>query len=177
MFLVNWFQESVWGKTLMVLFLVAFIGYLVGSITIKGVELGTAGVLLVALVFGHSSDIMNLWSKVWECFRIWDLSASLRLSALLPDRSSSVTLRSMRNLIFCSDLSSLRSVRLLLQALLRSQEFRLISQSVLMSGALTSTPGLAAALDATGSANASIGYGIAYPFGVVGVVLFRTADA
>ena len=42
----------------------------------------------------------------------------------------------------------------------------------MMSGALTSTPGLAAALDATGSANASIGYGIAYPFGVVGVVLF-----
>ena len=41
-----------------------------------------------------------------------------------------------------------------------------------MSGALTSTPGLAAALDATGSANASIGYGIAYPFGVIGVVLF-----
>ncbi len=31
----------------------AFIGYLVGSITIKGVELGTAGVLIVALVFGH----------------------------------------------------------------------------------------------------------------------------
>ena len=41
-----------------------------------------------------------------------------------------------------------------------------------MSGALTSTPGLAAAIDATGSANASVGYGIAYPFGVVGVVLF-----
>ena len=53
MFLVNWFQESVMGETLMVLFLVATIGYLVGSITIKGVELGTAGVLLVALVFGH----------------------------------------------------------------------------------------------------------------------------
>ena len=42
----------------------------------------------------------------------------------------------------------------------------------MMSGALTSTPGLAAAIDATGSANASVGYGIAYPFGVVGVVLF-----
>ena len=53
MFLLNWFQESVMGETLMVLFLVAFVGYLVGSITIKGVELGTAGVLLVALVFGH----------------------------------------------------------------------------------------------------------------------------
>ena len=53
MFLINWFQESVLSNTLMILFLVAFIGYLVGSITIKGVELGTAGVLLVALVFGH----------------------------------------------------------------------------------------------------------------------------
>ena len=41
-----------------------------------------------------------------------------------------------------------------------------------MSGALTSTPGLAAAIEATGSDMASIGYGIAYPFGVVGVVLF-----
>ena len=56
MFLINWFQESVLSNTLMILFLVAFIGYLVGSITIKGVELGTAGVLLVSLVFGHSSE-------------------------------------------------------------------------------------------------------------------------
>ena len=42
----------------------------------------------------------------------------------------------------------------------------------MMTGALTSTPGLAAALEATGSDAASVGYGIAYPFGVVGVVLF-----
>ncbi|WP_029036668.1 aspartate:alanine exchanger family transporter [Salinimicrobium xinjiangense] len=42
----------------------------------------------------------------------------------------------------------------------------------LFSGALTSTPGLAAAIEATGSSLASIGYGIAYPFGVIGVILF-----
>ena len=53
LFIVNWFQESVLGNTLMIVFLVAFLGYLVGSIKIRGVELGTAGVLLVALVFGH----------------------------------------------------------------------------------------------------------------------------
>ena len=33
----------------------------------------------------------------------------------------------------------------------------------MMTGALTSTPGLAAALEATGSEAASVGYGIAYP--------------
>ena len=44
----------------------------------------------------------------------------------------------------------------------------------LMTGALTSTPGLAAAQGAAGdlAAQAAIGYAIAYPFGVVGVVLF-----
>ena len=41
------------GHSLMVVFLVAVIGYLIGSIKIKGIEIGTAGVLLVALVFGH----------------------------------------------------------------------------------------------------------------------------
>lgn len=42
----------------------------------------------------------------------------------------------------------------------------------IMTGALTSTPGLAAALEATGDSIASVGYGIAYPFGVLAVVLF-----
>lgn len=41
----------------------------------------------------------------------------------------------------------------------------------LFNGALTSTPGLAAAVEITNSPLASIGYGIAYPFGVIGLVL------
>ena len=42
----------------------------------------------------------------------------------------------------------------------------------MLTGALTSTPGLAVAIDSTQSPLASIGYGIAYPFGVLGVILF-----
>jgi putative transport protein len=42
----------------------------------------------------------------------------------------------------------------------------------LFTGALTSTPGLAAAIDYTNSPLASIGYGVGYPFGVIGVILF-----
>lgn len=37
---------------------------------------------------------------------------------------------------------------------------------------MTSTPGLAVAIDSTNSPLASIAYGIAYPFGVIGVILF-----
>jgi len=42
----------------------------------------------------------------------------------------------------------------------------------LFTGALTSTSGLAAAIESTQSPLASIGFGIAYPFGVIGVILF-----
>jgi putative transport protein len=44
----------------------------------------------------------------------------------------------------------------------------------IFAGALTSTPALAAATEALkeSSSGVSIGYGIAYPFGVIGVVLF-----
>lgn len=42
----------------------------------------------------------------------------------------------------------------------------------LFTGAITSTPGLAAVFEETHSEYTSIGYGIAYPFGVIGVILY-----
>lgn len=39
--------------SLMIMFLIAVLGYGLGSISIKGLSLGTSGVLIVALVFGH----------------------------------------------------------------------------------------------------------------------------
>ena len=38
--------------TLLFVFLIAALGYLLGAVEIKGISLGTAGVLLVALLFG-----------------------------------------------------------------------------------------------------------------------------
>ena len=40
-------------SSFLAIFVIAAIGYLIGGIKIRGVELGTAGVLLAALVFGH----------------------------------------------------------------------------------------------------------------------------
>jgi putative transport protein len=42
----------------------------------------------------------------------------------------------------------------------------------MFAGALTSTPGLAAAVDTLSDPSVSVGYGIAYPFGVICMVLF-----
>ena len=161
-----WFQESVLGNTLMIVFLVAVIGYLVGSIKIRGVELGTAGVLLVALVFGHFG------------FEVPDLVRELGLICFVTSVGFIAGPKFFRNFkINARSYILLGAIIIIISALttIGIIEIAGVPSDVsvgMMAGALTSTPGLAAAIDATGSANASVGYGIAYPFGVVGVVLF-----
>ena len=144
----------------------AVIGYLVGSIKIRGVELGTAGVLLVALVFGHFG------------FEVPDLVRELGLICFVTSVGFIAGPKFFRNFkINARSYILLGAIIIIIGALttIGIIEIAGVPSDVsvgMMAGALTSTPGLAAAIDATGSANASVGYGIAYPFGVVGVVLF-----
>ena len=154
------------GNTLMIVFLVAVIGYLVGSIKIRGVELGTAGVLLVALVFGHFG------------FEVPDLVRELGLICFVTSVGFIAGPKFFRNFkINARSYILLGAIIIIIGALttIGIIEIAGVPSDVsvgMMAGALTSTPGLAAAIDATGSVHASVGYGIAYPFGVVGVVLF-----
>ena len=154
------------GNTLMIVFLVAVIGYLVGSIKIRGVELGPAGVLLVALVFGHFG------------FEVPDLVRELGLICFVTSVGFIAGPKFFRNFkINARSYILLGAIIIIIGALttIGIIEIAGVPSDVsvgMMAGALTSTPGLAAAIDATGSVHASVGYGIAYPFGVVGVVLF-----
>ena len=163
---IQWFQENVFSNTLMMVFLIAVIGYLVGSIKICGLELGTAGILLVALVFGHFG------------VEIPDLVRELGLICFVTSVGFIAGPKFFRN--FKSNAGSyillgvlvIAAGALTCVAVIRIFGIPTDISVGMMTGALTSTPGLAAALEATGSDAASVGYGIAYPFGVVGVVLF-----
>ena len=163
---IQWFQENVFSNTLMMVFLIAVIGYLVGSIKICGLELGTAGILLVALVFGHFG------------VEIPDLVRELGLICFVTSVGFIAGPKFFRN--FQSNAASyillgilvIAAGALVCVAVIKVFGIPTDISVGMMTGALTSTPGLAAALEATGSDAASVGYGIAYPFGVVGVVLF-----
>ena len=163
---IQWFQENVFSNTLMMVFLIAVIGYLVGSIKICGLELGTEGILLVALVFGHFG------------VEIPDLVRELGLICFVTSVGFIAGPKFFRN--FKSNAGSyillgvlvIAAGALTCVAVIRIFGIPTDISVGMMTGALTSTPGLAAALEATGSDAASVGYGIAYPFGVVGVVLF-----
>lgn len=153
-------------NTYLLIFLIMLLGYLLGRIEIKGVSLGTSGVLLSALVFGHFGLVVPAVVKNLGlvCF-----VASVGIIAG-PTFFSNFKKGALRYIL-------LGTITILAGALCCALSVKLFVIPIplavgLLNGALTSTPGLAAALEATGDSMASVGYGIAYPFGVVGVVLF-----
>lgn len=153
-------------NTVTILFAVIALGYLIGRITIKDINLGSSGVILVALVFGHfgftiPKDIQNI-GLICFVTAVGYIAGPVFFRNFKKKAFSyigiGVTIISIGTLICIGAI-----VFFDLPAALATG---------LMCGALTSTPGLAAALEASGDAIASVGYGLAYPFGVLGVVLF-----
>ena len=155
---------------LICVFLIMVIGYAVGGIKIKGIEIGTAGVLLVALVFGHFQ------------FEVPDFVNDLGIALFVTSVGFIAGPKFFRN--FVKNAKSYVLLGLLIIAVGAAVCVATVFISGgkvspelavgLMTGALTSTPGLAAAKEAAGAlgGEAATGYGIAYPFGVLGVVLF-----
>ena len=149
-----------------VLFLIIVIGFIIGRIKIKGISLDISAVIFVALVFGHygmvvPSDFQNLGLVLF----IFTIGIQAGPSFFESFKKNG------------RELAVLASVLILSAGLISFVIFYFFGMDKnlvigLLNGSLTSTPGLAAAIDATGSPLASIGYGIGYPFGVIGVILF-----
>ncbi|MDO5569850.1 MAG: aspartate:alanine exchanger family transporter [Bacteroidales bacterium] len=148
------------------LFVIVALGYMLGSIKIKGVSLDVSAVIFIALLFGHfgvliPADIQNFGMILF----IFTIGIQAGPGFLDSFKSKG------------RDLAILTVILILSAGLVSygcSWLFDIDSATVtgLLAGALTSTPGLAASIEATGSSLSSIGYGIAYPFGVIGVILF-----
>ena len=160
------FLKSVFTNELVIVFCIATLGYLLGSVSIKGLCLGTSGILIVALVFGHFNLLVpgTLKNIGLICFvtAVGFIAGPGFFRNFKKSAISYVILGItiiLAGALTCVGVIKLAGIQTDLAV-------------GMMSGALTSTPGLAAATEATGSARASVGYGIAYPFGVVGVVLF-----
>ncbi len=148
------------------LFVIVAFGFLLGRIQVKGLSLDISAVIFVALLFGHFGVVIpkELGTLGLVLF-IYTIGIQAGPGFFDSFRSKGKTLILITILIITS--ASLTAVAL-------KYAFGLDTPSVvgLIAGALTSTPGLAVAIDSTNSPLASIAYGIAYPFGVIGVILF-----
>ncbi len=147
-------------------FLIVTLGYLLGRIKIKGISLDVSAVIFIALLFGHfgiiiPSEIQQI-GLVLFIFTIGMQAGPGFFSAFKKQGKKLTILAS--SLIVIAGLTTIGVVYLF--------DIDMKIGIGLLTGALTSTPGLAAAIDTTRSPLASIGYGVAYPFGVLGVILF-----
>lgn len=163
---LDWLK-TIFTSPIVIVFTIAALGYLVGSVQIKGLSLGTSGILLVALVFGH----FNLMAP--------DVLKNIGLICFVTAVGFIAGPTFFRNFKKSAIFYVILGIVIILAGALTcilSMTLGKVDVDLavgMMSGALTSTPGLAAAKEATGEGSrAAIGYGIAYPFGVVGVVLF-----
>lgn len=181
---------------------IAALGYILGRVTIKGISLGTAGVFLVALLFGcifhdeltgqlvtnikdDTGAVVDKITFVDSALKIVDnIGLILFVTAVgfiagpnffgnfKKNFKSYVVLAVI--IIFSGGLACAGCIAIGRNFTdLGNGEFTALMTGIL-SGALTSTPGFSAAKDAAPDYQSavSVGYGIAYIFGVLGVVLF-----
>lgn len=177
---------------------IAVLGYALGRVSVKGVTLGTAGVFIVALLFG--------------CFFFEPLKAQLMVTAESGDAVSYVdnalkVVESLGLILFVTSVGFIAGPKFFGNMKKNFKSYILLGVIIivaggisaiaciylgralgetnyaeftamivgLLSGSLTSTPAFSAAKDTVAAeyVNAvAVGHGIAYLFGVVGVVLF-----
>ncbi len=175
------------------IFAIAALGYGLGRITIKGVNLGTAGVFIVALLFGcfffeplktemmvaevtyvdNALKIIETFGLILFVTAVGFIAGPKFFGNLKKNFKSYILLGLV--IIIAGGLSAIGCIylgRVLGET--NTAEFTAMIVG-LLSGSLTSTPAFSAAKDTVAPeyVNAvSVGHGIAYIFGVIGVVLF-----
>lgn len=174
------------------MFIIAFLGYLLGRINIKGVFLGTAGVFLIALLFGYLFTLDGLkLIPFFDHFYIENTSSEVVGHYKMIETFGLVffvtSVGFMAGPNFFHDFKQnaksyiLLGVVIILIGSALAWGFALLPginsaySTGVLSGALTSTPAFAAAkagVEAGSEGLVALGHAVAYPFGVVGVVLF-----
>jgi putative transport protein len=164
-------MNNVLAEQMLVLFLVLAIGSWLGQIKVKGVSLGAAGVLFVGLIFGHYGYSVP---KPLMDFGLLLFVYAVGLQAGMRFFRS---FRRQGIQFLVIGIGSVLAGALALGLTANWLDLPFDLATGLFTGALTCTPALAAAIDTVNrlvvgnSAAVSVGYGIAYPFSMIGVVL------
>ena len=190
---MNWFGNfaSVTGIGYLMfsVFIVASLGYLLGRITVKGVSLGTAGVFIIALLFGcffysilerntkgytpSALKIVENLGLVLFVTSVGFIAGPNFFSNLKKNFKSYILLGVL--IIVVGGLSCAACIVFDIKLGRAPQEAAAMLVG-LLSGSLTSTPAFSAAKATVATAElesiVAVGHGIAYIYGVIGVVLF-----
>ena len=176
---MNWFNDLITGTSIahsvLVLCGVTALGVLLSRIKICGVSLGVTWILFVGIIAGHfgltvEHNVLHFIKEFGLILFVYSVGLQVGPGFFSSFKKGGLTLNAV-------------AVMIVLMSVLLAYTIHLVTGTSLVTmvgvlcGAVTNTPGLGAAqqtyLEATGTAEPSIamGYAVAYPLGVVGIVM------
>ena len=173
-----------------IVFIIGVLGYLLGAISVKGISLGTAGVLIVALCYGVLIHYIPDFSIGEKTIVLWGASQKSQFSLISnigtalfvtavgliagPKFFRTFNKSSIAYLVMGIIVIGIGGLTAIICTVLDNNLSAEMAAG-LLTGGLTSTPGFSAAKEAVEGVaqdEISAGYGISYLYGVLGVVLF-----
>jgi putative transport protein len=173
------------ASAVLIIMLVAFAGLLIGSIKVRGIGLGIAGVLFAGLAFGHfklsiNHEILHFAREFGLILFVYTIGMQVGPGFFASLKRNGLPL----NMMAAGVVLSGAAIAVALWAMFMTKQ-DLPAAVGLLSGAVTNTPSLAAANGALGQIGQQFpdrftpaqlalpqqAYAVAYPFGIMGIIL------
>ncbi|MDU1176696.1 MAG: antiporter [Peptoniphilus harei] len=150
---------------LLIIFLIMVLGYALGHINFFGIKFGASAILIVALFFGHFGfEVPKFLAKI-------GLVLFLAPIGLMAGPSFMANIKKNGLSFLAISFITVTIGGILIVLVSKVFNIELALSMGLATGAMTSTSMLGTVKSLTTSSLPGVGYGIAYAFGVVGVVL------
>ena len=176
---MEWLHELIFGTgvahAILILALVISIGILLGKIKIFGISLGTTWILFIGIFFGHlglgiDENVLHFLKEFGLILFIYSIGMQVGPSFFSSFKQGGITLNLLASAIVFFGVIIAYAIHLITGV-------PIPTMVGILSGAVTNTPGLGAAqqtyYEMTHQSDPSIamGYAVAYPLGVVGIIL------
>ena len=183
---MDWLTQLIWGDsiahTILLLSTVIVLGLAVGSLKFKGIGLGVAGVLFSGLLVGHfgfkiSEPVLEFAREFGLILFVFTIGIQVGPGFLASLRREGLRLNLLAGAIVVTGAGITIFAALV-------GRIPIAAAVGLFSGATTNTPSLGAAQEAIRSlphvpaeifALPGLGYAVAYPFGIIGIILTMLA--
>lgn len=176
---MDWINELIngtgIGHSILLLSVVIALGIILGKVRIGGISLGITFVLFVGIVFGHfgftmNPDVLNFFKEFGLILFVYSVGMQVGPGFFSSFKKGGVTLNMLASGVVFLGVAVMLVIHFV-------TEIPIPTMVGILSGAVTNTPGLGAAQQAYSDTmnmsdpNIALGYAVAYPLGVVGIIL------
>ncbi|MCR9090216.1 TrkA C-terminal domain-containing protein [Algiphilus sp.] len=152
---------------LVITFLIALLGIAFGNLTIKGIGFGSSGVLIVAMAAGYLYQFEPVTILQDLGIVLFLLCVGLEAGPSFFRAFKQYGKRFIGNVLILLGLSGVNTV-----VIIALSGIPVGVGLGLFAGAFTSSPALISAMQFSAEEEVIFGYGVGYPFGLIGVILF-----